>query len=118
VITADRDRWVNTMLTEEWGLSITPPAPLRAALITFAAFVAAGLAPVVPLAFSRWLTADQTFALSAAVTTITFVIIGAIRGKVTDMSMIRAAAETVLVGGVAAAMAYGVGVLLRGWTGM
>lgn len=118
VITSDRQRWVDTMLTEELGLQISPPSPRRAATITFLAFVLTGLAPILPLAFSKWLGPDLTFLVSAAVTTITFAVIGAVRGKVTDMSMLRGALETVLVGSLAASMAYGVGALLRGWTGL
>ena len=30
VITEDRQQWVNTMLTEEWGLRLEPPSPWRA----------------------------------------------------------------------------------------
>ncbi|MCI0361700.1 MAG: VIT1/CCC1 transporter family protein, partial [Planctomycetaceae bacterium] len=34
VITQDRRQWVDTMLTEEWGLQLTPPTPWRAGLAT------------------------------------------------------------------------------------
>lgn len=117
VITADTDRWVDTMLSEEFGLQATPGSPTRAATITFLAFVGAGLAPIAPLALSAWYSADVTFALSTTLTLLTFAAIGAIRGRVADISILRGAVETVAIGAVAAGLAYAVGDLLRGLTG-
>jgi VIT1/CCC1 family predicted Fe2+/Mn2+ transporter len=113
VITDDRRRWVDTMLTEELGLPLTPPQPMRAALTTFAAFVLAGLIPLAPLAFSSLLTAQQTFAISAAAAAGSFFVIGLIRGKVTGRRMWRAGLETLLMGGGAALLSYGVGAALK-----
>jgi len=44
VITADRQRWVETMLREEYGLPETIRSPLKAAASTFLAFLICGLA--------------------------------------------------------------------------
>src|SRR5690606_6848272 len=80
VIQSNRQVWITTMLTEEWGLVPTPSSPLRAGAVTFVAFVLAGLVPLAPLAFASQLGPEQTFLVSAVATAITFTVIGAIRG--------------------------------------
>jgi VIT1/CCC1 family predicted Fe2+/Mn2+ transporter len=113
-ITRDRRRWVDTMLTEEWGLPLTSPHPGRAALATFVAFLGAGLVPLAPLACEGWLGATRTFISSALAAALTFAVVGAWRGRVAGRSAWRGAGETLLIGGGAAAVAYLVGVALRG----
>ena len=48
VITADTRRWVDTMLSEEYGLPKAVRSPLKAAASTFAAFMLCGLVPLLP----------------------------------------------------------------------
>jgi VIT1/CCC1 family predicted Fe2+/Mn2+ transporter len=112
VITQDRRLWVDTMLTEELGLQIEGPQPLRAALVTFGAFVVVGIIPLIPFLFPI-LTPEQTFILSSVVTALAFLSIGMIKGLVLQRSVFRAGLETLLVGGAAAILAYLVGMWLR-----
>lgn len=118
VIADDPGRWVDTMLTEEWGLPLRPPSPSRAAMITFLAFVLAGLVPLAPLPFSQLMGASATFLASAVATAVTFLAIGAVRGKVVHESMLRCSLETLGMGGTAAFVAYAVGYALREFTGV
>jgi VIT1/CCC1 family predicted Fe2+/Mn2+ transporter len=113
VITQDRKRWVDTMLTDEWGLQLDQPNALRAGWTTFIAFILAGSLPLIPLMLMGWLTPSQTFAASAVLTAVGFIVIGAIQGVVTKFSPVRSAVNTLLIGGVAALMAYGAGGLLE-----
>lgn len=113
VITRDRTRWVNTMLTEEWGLPLESPSPRRAALTTFAAFVLAGLVPLAPLFFVSWFSASQVFVASAVLTGLTFFTIGLIRGRLAERNAWAAGFETLGVGGTAAALAFFIGAWLR-----
>lgn len=117
VITADRRRWVDTMLTEEWGLQVSPPSPVRVGAVTFFAFVAAGMVPLLPMFWSTALGPANTFIASACATALAFAGIGAVRGRVTNHSMAYSAIETLVVGGIAATVAYVVGNLLKGYAG-
>jgi len=112
-ITQDRRQWVDTMLTEEWGLQLTPPTPWRAGLATFAAFVLAGMVPLGPVMVALGRHAEDSFFWSAAFTGVVFFIVGYVRGRVVDRRPLAAGVETLLIGGSAAAVAYIVGRLLE-----
>ena len=115
VITSDRRRWIDTMVTEEFGLQLVTPSPMRAGLSTFAAFVLAGAIPLVPYALPADLSPERIFQASAVATGLTFFAIGWLKGRVLGRPAAWAGIETLLVGGLAAATAYVVGVLLRAW---
>jgi VIT1/CCC1 family predicted Fe2+/Mn2+ transporter len=113
VITRDRKRWVDTMLTEEWGLQLDTPEPKRAAATTFFGFVLAGLIPLAPLFFAPLWSPNTTFLLSAACAGLAFFGIGLFQGCVVRRRPWGSAVETLIIGGGAATLAYTVGVLLK-----
>jgi VIT1/CCC1 family predicted Fe2+/Mn2+ transporter len=86
---------------------------MRAALTTFTAYVLAGPIPLAPLAFGRMLTAHQTFAISAVAAAGSFFVIGPIRGKVTGRRLWQSRVETLLMGGGADLLSYGVGATIK-----
>lgn len=108
VITKDRRRWVDTMLTEEHGLRIDTPDPAKAGVWTFVAFAGAGFVPLAPLLFR----AD--FLWSAVASAAAFFGVGLLKGRALDRPRLLSGAETLLVGGIAAGLAYAVGVGLKG----
>jgi VIT1/CCC1 family predicted Fe2+/Mn2+ transporter len=110
LITADRSRWVRTMLTEEYGLPAEVRSPWRAALATFAAFCLCGLVPLIPYVFG----ARDAFMLSTILTGGVFFAIGSAKSRWSTASWWRSGLSTFAVGGLAAALAYAVGLLLRG----
>lgn len=79
--------------------------------MTFAAFVAFGSMPLWPYILLP--PEPATFRLSVAMTFAALVTLGALRWKVTDQSFLRCVGETVLVGGICAAVAYAVGLAFR-----
>lgn len=114
VITADRARWVETMLNEELGFPSDPPGALRAAAATFVAFVSLGFVPLFAFVARSWGVFDAAFAWSTVLTGITFFGIGALKGRFVEQAWWRSGAETLAVGGVAAALAYLVGAVIGG----
>lgn len=116
VITSDEHRWVETMLQEEHGISLTPISALRAALTTFIAFIFIGFLPLVPFVAS-WLgisMTNQPYLASTLLTGGAFFLIGAAKSRFVDHHWAFAGAETLFVGGIAAGLAYLCGVLLAG----
>ncbi len=114
VITSNKQVWIDTMLTDEWGLPLETPHPWKAAGVTFLAFVLVGAVPLVPYAVSLHSPAGTLFAASLAMTGLAFAIIGAIKGYVLHRPLWAAAVETLLLGALAAALAYAVGAALHG----
>jgi VIT1/CCC1 family predicted Fe2+/Mn2+ transporter len=110
LITADRTRWVRTMLTEEYGLPQEVRSPWRAAAATFSAFFVCGLVPILPFVFK----AGGAFLLSTVLTGFVFFAIGSLKSRWSTISWWRSGLTTLVVGSIAAALAYATGVLLKG----
>jgi VIT1/CCC1 family predicted Fe2+/Mn2+ transporter len=109
VITAEDDRWIDTMLSEEYGLPQVLRSPLRSALSTFAAFVVCGTVPL--LAFLVGLPAP--FEASMLLTALVFFGIGALKARWSTARWWRSGAETLAIGLAAAGLAFTVGYGLR-----
>jgi len=114
-ITADRELWVDTMLREEHGLSLDRPNPLRAAAVTLAAFVAIGFLPLLSFLADMLsiVTVSNPFLWSTVLTGIGFFTVGAIKSRFVSDRWYLAGLETLSVGGIAAALAYAAGYILR-----
>lgn len=106
-ITSNREAWIQLMLEGEYGLAPVDPHPLRAALATFAAFLIAGLIPLLPFLMGL----AGAFTWSVWMTAATFFAIGAVKSVWSLEPWWRSGLETLAIGGTAAAMAYGVGTL-------
>jgi VIT1/CCC1 family predicted Fe2+/Mn2+ transporter len=84
--------------------------PAVTALATFSAFVVVGWLPLVPYLAGL----DPVFALSVLVTALTFFVVGASRTLVTDRTWYASGLEMLVVGMVAAGVAYATGALVAG----
>lgn len=112
-VTADPARWVRTMLTEEYGLPQEVRSPWLAAASTFSAFLLCGLAPLVPFLFGM----RDGFLFSALLTGAVFFVIGSAKARWSTISWWRSGSTTLLIGAVAAGLAYGVGLLVKNISG-
>ena len=111
VITGNRELWTDTMLREELNLSKVSARPLRAATATFVAFVGFGGIPLLPFLVPGF-RPDALFGISATLSAVAFVLLGTWKGYVLNRSPIKSALQTLIIGGVAAVLAYSVGALL------
>lgn len=109
LITSDRQRWVETMLSEEYGLPQAARSAWWAASSTFSAFIICGLVPLVPFL----LGVEKAVVLSVFATAGVFFAIGSVKSRWATSSWWRSGISTLLVGAVAAGLAYGVGVALQ-----
>lgn len=114
VITSDEGLWVETMMTEELGYGRASRRPARAALATFASFLLVGFLPL--LVFVVEVAApgvfDSPFAWSSVLAAAGFFVTGALKSRFVEQRWWASGAETLAVGAVAAALAYGTGWLL------
>ncbi len=106
-ISQNHEQWVQLMLEGEYGLASVDPHPLKAAWATFAAFLVAGMIPLLPFLVGL----PNAFQLSTIATLCTFFAIGAYKAKWSLSPWWRSGFETLAIGGTAALIAYFVGTL-------
>ena len=116
VLTSDRRVWLDTMMSEELGYGADSKDPVRAATATLVAFVIVGFLPLAVFVYDLVLPGDvaQPFLWSAAMTAVAFFAVGALKGRFVEQAWWRSGLETLTVGGLAAGLAFAVGVALAG----
>ncbi len=99
--------WVRFMMRFELGLEAPEPGRAwRSALTIAGAYVVGGLVPLMAYV----LVADAQVALrtSVVVTLLALAVFGAAKGRVSGQPLLRSAVQTTLIGGLAAAAAFGI----------
>lgn len=117
VITSRKKVWVDTMMKEELGLIEDGRRPLDTAASTMFGFVIIGIIPLIPFLIiyvSGISLNSESFFYSVISTSVAFFLIGVIKGKIVKKSLIRSGMITLLIGAIAASVAYLIGVLLAG----
>jgi VIT1/CCC1 family predicted Fe2+/Mn2+ transporter len=106
-IRQSRSAWIGLLV--DGNDAPSAPSPARDAAATFLAFLSCGMLPLVPFALGL----PNPFATSVLATAVTFAGIGALRSRWSLRRWWISAAETLLIGGAAALIAYGVGRLFE-----
>ncbi|MDX1629054.1 MAG: VIT1/CCC1 transporter family protein, partial [Fulvivirga sp.] len=114
VITADKDIWVDTMMKEELEMTKDDKTPIKTAFATFLSFNLIGIIPLLSYIGAALLDIEEgnLFLTSCLATGVAMIIIGYLKSRVTEKPWVRGVAETLLLGGLAAILAYFVGDLL------
>ncbi|MBL4644497.1 MAG: VIT1/CCC1 transporter family protein [Candidatus Pacebacteria bacterium] len=88
--------------------------PIRKSIITFVSFALVGLIPLMPFVGAYWKPSLAPYAIQVSIiaTMIAFAGVGYISGSKLGKNPIRTAIRNVLIGGTAAAIAFGVGHVL------
>ena len=113
IITSNKKVWVDIM-TEELGiLPAENVSPWKSAFATFLSFLVAGSMPLMFFIFSYTTMIENVFALSAITTAVSLFVVGVLRVKITKTNWIKSGIEMLLIGGIAATVAYVIGYLLK-----
>jgi len=114
VVEALRQRpqdWVDFMMRFELGLEKPEPGrALKSALTIALSYVVGGIIPL--SAYLVFADAHRALNVSCAVTLIALLVFGAVKGRFTGTPMIRSGLQTALIGGLAAAAAFGIARLI------
>ena len=101
------EAWVDFMMRFELGLEKPDPRrALTSALTIAGAYIAGGLIPLVP--YFVMSEAHRALLLSVVVTLCALLVFGYVKGRFTGANPLRSALQTALIGGLAAAAAFGI----------
>src|ERR1700722_6336735 len=110
-ITSNQKKWVDFMMRFELGLETPDPARASRSAGTIAAsYIVGGLVPLAPYILMKEVM--PALWVSVSVTLLALLVFGAIKGHYTGVKPLRGGFQTVLVGGLAAAAAFGIARLI------
>jgi len=114
VITADEHRWVDVMMKEELNMIEETKSPLKMGAVTYFAFILIGVIPLLTYVWDYVRPIDgNLFFIASILTAVGFIIIGIFKTYVTQTKIWKGVLETLLLGAIAAIVAYFVGDLLE-----
>lgn len=108
-ITANRKRWIDTMMDLELGLSPAKHSPFNIAMIVGASAFIGSFIPLIPFVLLPVKTAIYTSIIVAAAF---LFFVGAYKAKTTVGSWLRGGLELALIGMLAAFVGYGIGAIM------
>ncbi len=119
IISKKKKTFVDIMMLEELGIVEDDESPLNNAVATFVSFAVFGVIPLLTYVlgtFSGFAAANQ-FVMASVLTGLALFTLGALKVQVTRRNILVSGLEMLLLGGIAAAVAYGIGYFLAGVVG-
>jgi VIT1/CCC1 family predicted Fe2+/Mn2+ transporter len=105
-ICADQKRWVDFMMRFELGFEEPDPKRARDSAVTIAlSYILGGMVPL-----SSYMVVDNlqtALRFSVAVTLMALFVFGYVKGRLTGIAPLRGGVQTVVIGGLASAAAFG-----------
>jgi VIT1/CCC1 family predicted Fe2+/Mn2+ transporter len=112
-ICSNQKRWVDFMMRFELGFEEPNPKRARNSAATIAlSYVVGGLVPLAPYVLIHELY--RALSLSVGVTLVALFVFGYVKGKMTGISPLRGGLQTVTIGGLASAAAFGLAKAISG----
>lgn len=102
-----KEQWVDFMMRFELGLEAPDPKrAFRSALTIAGAYIAGGSIPLAPYFVDK--SSSEALKISVGVTLVALVVFGYVKGRFTGANPVRSAIQTAVIGGLAAAAAFGI----------
>lgn len=116
IISRDKARWVDTMMVEELGMLEDDKKPILSAAATLGSFIVAGSLPLLIYVIGLFTPVNPaiSFPISLGLSGLALFGLGAAKVFVTERNFLKSGLEMLIVGGLAASVAYIVGALLKG----
>jgi len=109
----DQKKWVDFMMRFELGLEEPDPKRARVSAATIGvSYVVGGLVPLFPYMVAS--SNEQALSISVIVTLIALFVFGFVKGSFTGINAWRSGLQTMLIGGLAAAAAFGIAKWISG----
>jgi len=117
IISKHKKAWVDIMMVDELGILDSNESPLKNAIVTFFSFCLFGFIPLLAFVITSMFPFIQSvqFQVATILTGLTLFTLGSLKTKFTGRNWIVSGIEMLLIGGLAAGAAYGIGILLGGF---
>lgn len=102
-------------IQEKRGHKHAEVQPMATAAVTLLSFIIVGFIPLISYVLGYFIESvrNDEFAIAMFLTGVAFAFVGAFKAKVVKTSALKASTETLLLGSIAAAIAYAVGLFLK-----
>jgi VIT1/CCC1 family predicted Fe2+/Mn2+ transporter len=116
IISKDKKIFVDFMMVDELSILCDVAAEWESAkqgLVMFISFICFGMLPLLAYLGGKGRGTDYVFGISTAIVSMGLLLLGAVKGKLTSMSIPKAAAMMLLNGAISGGASYGVGVFVE-----